>query len=382
MATLLLANPAKETRGQDLKRTLLHILHGLQAIENALETFSLVYSPHDILLSDPERKDILADFDAHVGDTACHMRAQMIWEVYQHYRTPESRTWIDEALIALAQVKADTVALMVALHKKNGYMRALGFGSRVKYGQIFDRIGWLSFVDMFEMREGGHRRGRQRSDSLYSDISTPMPSTPTESESDRMILDSKIGYSGISYPPSSPSRCPRLPTSRVSIYGDFHSIPDLLHPIIISPGWSLHTPSSSPQVPSFQSPGSHSYRSITTGCSWDIANHLTIIRFLSLCRLLSVGKRAKVQAGFPNAAIRARTDPEFIYAQTSKVIQKYYESAVQEVPWNRLITWEDLARKTFLTREEEAVQVWLSALTADWSVKLAGEIGLTTSMRR
>ena len=136
MATSLLANPAKETRGQDLKRTLLHILHGLQAVEDTLETLSSTYSPHDILLSNPERKDVLADFDAHVGDTACHMRAQMVWEVYQHYREPESRIWIDEALIALAQVKADTIALMVALHKKNGYMRALGFSSRVMYGQI------------------------------------------------------------------------------------------------------------------------------------------------------------------------------------------------------------------------------------------------------
>ena len=83
------------------------------------------------------------------------MRAQMVWEVYQHHREPESRMWIDEALIALAQVKEDTVALMVALHKKNGYMRALGFGSRVKYGQIFDRIGSSSSVDMFDKRLGG-----------------------------------------------------------------------------------------------------------------------------------------------------------------------------------------------------------------------------------
>lgn len=117
-------------------------------------------------------------------------------------------------------------------------------------------------------------------------------------------------------------------------------------------------------------------------CSWDITNQLAVIRFLSLCRLLSVGKRAKVQAGFPNAAVRARTDPEFIYAQTSKVIQQYYESVEQEVPWTKLITWEDMARKTFLTREEETVQVWLSTLTADWSTKLAEEIGLTASMRR
>ena len=381
MATLLLASPAKETRGQDLKRTLLHILHGLQAVEDSLETFSLAYSPHDILLSDPERKDILADFDAHVGDTACHMRAQMVWEVYQHHREPESRMWIDEALIALAQVKEDTVALMVALHKKNGYMRALGFGSRVKYGQIFDRIGWSSFVDMFDKRVGG--RGRGHSESWYSDISTPMPSTPAESESDRTISDFKLDYSRVNYLQPSSNRHLRPSSSRSSLaYGDLATTPDLHRPRGLSPGWSHCGSSSSPQTPPLQTPGSHSYRSITTDCSWDITNQLAVIRFLSLCRLLSVGKRAKVQAGFPNAAVRARTDPEFIYAQTSKVIQQYYESVEQEVPWTKLITWEDMARKTFLTREEETVQVWLSTLTADWSTKLAEEIGLTASMRR
>lgn len=383
MATLLLASPAKETRGQDLKRTLLHILHGLQAVEDALDTFSLSYSPRDILLSDPERKDILADFDAHVGDTACHMRAQMVWEVYQHHQESESRAWIDEALIALAQVKADTIALMVALHKKNGYMRALGFGSRVTYGEIFDRIGWSSFIDMFDKRVGGRGRGHQHSESWYSDASTPMPSTPAESESDRTISDSKADYLGVNYLQPSSSRHPQFSSSRTSLaYGDLPTTHDILRSQESSPEWTHCGSSPSPHTPSLQIPGSHSYRSITTGCSWDITNHLTIIRFLSLCRLLSVGKRAKVQANFPNAAIRARTDPEFIYTQTSKVLQKYYESVEQEVPWTKLITWEDMARKTFLTREEEAVQVWLSTLTADWSVKLAGEIGLTTSMQR
>lgn len=382
MATLLLASPTKETRGQDLKRTLLHVLHGLQAVEDALETFSLAYSPHDILLSDPEHKDILSDFDAHVGDTACHMRAQMVWEVYQHYREPESRTWIDEALIALAQVKADTIGLMTALYKKNGYMRALGFGSRVRYGQVFDRVGWSSFVDMFDERADRRCRGRQRSESWYSEISTPMPLTPAESESDSTISDFKTDYSRVSYTRPSSSRHSHRPLSRVSsISSDLLTIHDVFRAQGSSPGLSHHLPSS-PQSPHFQTTGSHSYRSITSECSWDITNHLMVIRFLSLCRLLSIGKRAKVQAGFPNAAIRARTDPEFIYEQTSKVIQKYYESVEQEVPWNKLITWEDTARKTFLTREEEAVQVWLSKLTADWNVKLAGEVGLTASMQR
>lgn len=128
--------------------------------------------------------------------------------------------------------------------------------------------------------------------------------------------------------------------------------------------------------------GSHSYRSITADCSWDITNPLTIVRFLTLCRLLSVGKKAKVQAGFPNASIRARTDPEWIYAQTEKEIKAFYNSAEQQVAWEHLITDDDRAKKTFLVKEEEAVQVWLSNLTADWTVSLAKEVGLSQSMQK
>ena len=307
------------------------------------------------------------------------MRAQMIWEVYQHYREPESRGWIDEALIALAQVKADTIALMVALHKKNGYMRALGFGSVVRYGQIFDRIGWSSFVDMFDMRMGG-RNSAQHCGSSCSEASTPMPSTPAESESDQTISEVKPDFSRVTY---RSSRHPHLSSAGASpFYSDATTTPDHFRPRGLSHEIAVRGSLSSPQTPSSRTLGSHSYRSVTTECSWDINNHLTVIRFLSVCRLLSVGKRAKVQAGFPNAAIRARTDPDFIYSQTSKVIQKYYESVEQEVPWTKLITWEDMAKKTFLIREEETVQVWLSTLTADWSVKLAGEVGLTASMQR
>ena len=94
-----------------------------------------------------------------------------------------------------------------------------------------------------------------------------------------------------------------------------------------------------------------------------------------------MGKRAKVQSGFPNAAIRARTDPEFIYQQTEKELEEYYNSAGQSVKWDKLISSDDRPKKTFLIREEEAVQVWLSHLTADWAVNLTKEVGLSKSMQ-
>lgn len=143
-----------------------------------------------------------------------------------------------------------------------------------------------------------------------------------------------------------------------------------LSPLLYSP--QLSTPSGS----------SHSYRNITTECTWDITNNLTVLRFLTMCRLLSVGKRAKVQAGFPNAAIRARTDPEFIYEQTEMDIEAYYKASGHDIEWKKLISPDDRVKKTFLIREEEAVQVWLSSLTADWMAGLSKEVGLSNSMQR
>lgn len=152
MATLLLSRPEKTTRGQDLRRTLLHLLHGFQAVENALTIFALPFSSHAELLAIAGHPEILAQFDAHVGDTACHMRAQMIWELYEYYKLAERREWVIIALEALARVKFQTVALMLALHKKNGYMRALGFGSVISFGQLFDKVGWTGFLDNFDQK--------------------------------------------------------------------------------------------------------------------------------------------------------------------------------------------------------------------------------------
>jgi len=109
---------------------------------------------------------------------------------------------------------------------------------------------------------------------------------------------------------------------------------------------------------------SHSYRSITIDCEWDSKNRLQVIRFLTLRRLLTVGKTAKVFPGFPNAVIRARTDPEFVYEQTGNELQTYYSSLGQEVKWNILVSADDRAEKTFSVREEESVQLCVVAHTS------------------
>lgn len=150
MSTLLLSAADKPVRGraQDLRRTLLQLLHGFQAIENALTIFALPFTPNDDLLS--AKGDILAEFDGHVGDTACHLRGQMLWEVYEHYKPTERREWVPLALEALSRVKAATVLFMLELHGRSGHLNALGIGKMLSYGEIFDRVGWSGFMDMFD----------------------------------------------------------------------------------------------------------------------------------------------------------------------------------------------------------------------------------------
>jgi hypothetical protein len=147
MATLLLSNSERQVRGQDFRRTLFQLLHGFQAIQNALNLFALPFASHDDLLTTSGHPDILGEFDGHVGDTACHLRAQMVWRVYDYYKLAERRHWIPVALDTLERVKAETVALLIELHRKSGYARALGFNRTTSYGEIFDRIGWSAFLD-------------------------------------------------------------------------------------------------------------------------------------------------------------------------------------------------------------------------------------------
>ena len=106
-----------------------------------------------------------------------------------------------EALIALARVRADTIALMVALQRRMGTCEHPGLVqvSGLRYGRIFNRIGSSSFVDMFDKRMGGRSGGHQYSEFCYGDISIPMPLVLTVSESDRAIFDSKVDYLKVNY---------------------------------------------------------------------------------------------------------------------------------------------------------------------------------------
>jgi hypothetical protein len=322
------------------------------------------------------------------------MRAQMIWEAYEYYRPSERRTWINLALVALTQVKEQTINLMVSLYKTNGNVKALGFGSVATYERIFDTIGWWSFLDILDRKYtlpttiGGVGIFDLKSPAVSSSsgIITSMPVTPEDTEHATALL--KSDYLGIiqhvvpsvdsvnsmrSLSPVGTTTYTTAPSSQdyVRLNGSGSGTSGVDH--VTNP------PSSSGQGVSSSS--SHTYRNVTIDATWDITDHLMIVRFLTLCRLLSVGKRAKVQAGIPNAVVRARTDPEFIYDQAEREIESFYNSGHREVGWKKLIS-EDRAGRSFLVKEEEAVQVWLSGLTANWSVNLAKEIGLSQSMSR
>jgi hypothetical protein len=80
-----------------------------------------------------------------------------------------------------------------------------------------------------------------------------------------------------------------------------------------------------------------------------------MMRFLTMCRLLSIGKRAAPQPGTPRGSIRARPYPEFIYEQTGKQLQNYYAQFKlnHTVSWDKLFSADDRVKKASLIRERE-----------------------------
>jgi hypothetical protein len=109
-----------------------------------------------------------------------------------------------------------------------------------------------------------------------------------------------------------------------------------------------------------------------------------MLRFLTICRLLSFGKKAQslAEPGTTRSSIRCRTDPAFIYEEAEKQIEAYYNTFDSEIKWSQIIGAKDRVGKIFFVREEEAAQVWLSSLTADWWRCLGRDVGFAGDMQQ
>lgn len=325
MAVVLLLNHAhKQVRQQDIGRTILQCLHGLHSIETALSVFHSITSE---LYSDIQpSSDVVGAFDAHVGDCACHMRAQMLWEVISHFRTSKNAFFLERAITLLNELKAKAALLLQRIGKMNGNARALGLGSKTTVSDILQHIGFGEFLALVQMAR--NNKGMSASEEH-------LPSDAGHSCEDGRITPA-----------------------------------DTLHPNGRNAAYS--TPAQTPA-------SSRGHRSLNINVEWDPEDYLTVIRFLTFSRLLSNSKKATLDPGPPSRVI-ARVDPQYSYAQSEKELDRL--NLIQDVSLSKIIRPGDRAKKNSLVNECETMQVFISQLTTDWTKKLAGDVGLNSVSQR
>ena len=133
----------------DLGRTVLQCLHVIHSIERALSVFhsALVYGDSD---SSPESQptQLLSVFDTHVGDSACQIRTQMLWDIVTLYTTPGNKLIVKRALDLLKQVQLNTASLLLEIQQSYGKPRSPMLDDLDTHLAIWDRIHFSSFLDI------------------------------------------------------------------------------------------------------------------------------------------------------------------------------------------------------------------------------------------
>ncbi|KAK0469983.1 uncharacterized protein EV420DRAFT_1473099 [Desarmillaria tabescens] len=331
MATiLLLAEPDKPVRRKDVGRTVLHCLHGLHSIETALSIFhSFISNSHNHV---QPCSDVLASFDPHVGDCACHMRAQMLWDLIEDVSSsPEKKRFLEQAVQLLRESRVKTAILLQNLAKTNGNTGPLGFASIITLSDIFQKIGFRAFMTLVD------------ANSNSSGTNTPAAEAPfvglgTGSEGNAISgLDAIVDRS------FSPVESPSSDTSESS------------------------------------SSSNRSHRSITIDVSWDPTDAWSIVRFLTFSHLLSIPKRVILKPG-PPAGMIIRVEPLLSYTETEAGLEAL--NLVESVSLSSLIRPGDRAKKTALVNECETMQVYISQMSVNWMKKATVALSLSPAAQR
>lgn len=333
--TLLFSKVDKQVRCQDVGRTVLQCLHGIHATEIALSIFHFMLSnpSNDTLSSSP----IIGAFDAHVGDCACHTRAQMLWDLIEHFRTsPILTESIAGAIALLSEIKVKTAKLLQVITIKNGNIRPLGFGSVVTMLDIFDHIGFTEFLAYIAARSN---------------------------ESSRCNSPDR--------PPSANSE-----TSRDVDQQGSHSNDNQLTTVDTSN--STRDSASSSDSGSRSSTSSHHHRTLSVDTEWNAGDLSMVVRFLTLCRVVSISKVAALEPG-PQTRIIARLDMQYAYTKTEEELDAL---GLIDGILSDFIRPADRAKRQTLTTESEASQVYLAQLTTDWMGKTAAAVRLSIGAQR
>jgi hypothetical protein len=184
----------------ELPRQLFSIIRGgtdaVEALELLLELCSESLIANDTTTLD--RSGYLA-FDAHVGDTACQLRACMLLEVAKLLRKPESYTVLDTIRSTLCDLKKVTEAakrLLVGLLEldwnkiRAGGLEALKIPKAgMTVNELLVTLGW-----------SGIRRDCFLYDSRSASSSESLASQDSPSSNTPSVYDSDMGSSSLSTP--------------------------------------------------------------------------------------------------------------------------------------------------------------------------------------
>jgi hypothetical protein len=152
VVALLLSDANKPLRYKDLRRVTLQCLHGVHSMWKALSILQSAVSdgelgPSTTSSTSPTR--FLSAFDAHVGDCACHTRAQMLWELVHFYNIPERRDALGNAIAMLQEIRIQAASLLHLIDQSGGKARIRELDALKTYGSVWKHISFTRFLDIF-----------------------------------------------------------------------------------------------------------------------------------------------------------------------------------------------------------------------------------------
>jgi hypothetical protein len=307
MATILLRLDDKNIRHTEVSKILVRLLYGVHDLETALVRFDTIYSGEL-----EKTHEIMAEFDAHVGDCGCHLRAQMLWDLTEHYRDAKRREWIGHTVKILRDIKKKIVVLYSDIRRVNGNIRLLGFSSPTPLFDLFDRIGCkplFTILDDYSSKTDGSDKFTDSTPSDHGIISY----------SDSIVEERSRTHS---------TACNRHRIVKIN--------------------------------------------------KWNLSDYRMLARFLSYCRLLSLGKTVTLEPS--SNRIYSRLDPVFASSETERQLDciKLIESDLL----SKFIAHHDRPSRTALVHDIENMQIYIAQLTCDWIMKLCLEMGLGQPTQR
>ncbi|CAF1302275.1 unnamed protein product [Adineta ricciae] len=145
MVSILLGSDDKIVKCSDVSKTLIRLLYGVHDLGVALVRFDTSYSSQVIGMD-----DMLAEFDGHIGDCGCQLRAQMLWNITEHYREAKSREWIANIVQTLEHIKNRIITMYCDIRRLKTNKQSLGFPPSIQLADIFERIGCKSLFTILD----------------------------------------------------------------------------------------------------------------------------------------------------------------------------------------------------------------------------------------